>query len=161
MSMGLRIASLVVLLVAVGCDGSSPETTGRTTPPGSSAGPGGTTLTSCTDVAAAGPTSWLGASTVQFAATPGAKITVDKQYDSTAGVLNRWDIGGQLEPLTAQWPTLSASVPVTACWLRGSFTASFQRQFTNALVESVAGISKLVVAGSPQQPVRITKPPRS
>ena len=38
MSVGLRVASLLVLLAAVGCQGSSPEATVPTTPAGSSAG---------------------------------------------------------------------------------------------------------------------------
>jgi hypothetical protein len=116
---------------------------------------------SCSEVAAAGPPSWQDANRVQFVATPGTDVTVEAEYDSTAAVVNRWSIGGQIEPITDPWPSLPSATAVRACWLRGSFVFRPGGTATRVLVEVSGSVSKLIVAGSPQPELRVVRPPES
>ena len=115
----------------------------------------------CTGVAERGPGSWAGADSVGFAKQPGSVVTVRESFTSTAAVMNRWDVGRQLEPLVAEWPSLSPGQAVTACWLDGAFSSRDGRVFKGALVETSGGASRLILAGTSAQPLRVVEPPTS
>ena len=119
-----------------------------------------TTDSACGRVAEQGPAAWSGSAAVGLVRTRG-RVSVRRAFPSTAGVLNRWDVGGQVEPLAAQWPSLPPGTAVTACWLDGAFASKDGRAFTGVLVETSGEASRLIVAGTSASPLRVVEPPRT
>lgn len=149
--MVVRVGAIAgVMLLAVACSGGSQHRSSAAV-----------VDSSCAGVAEQGPATWSGSDSVGLLTKPGSAVSVRESFQSTAAALNRWDVGGQVEPLQAQWPSLSADQVVTACWMDGAFSSRDGRSFTGALVETSGGASRLIVAGSSEQPLRVVEPPRS